>query len=294
MASPELDAIAALLATNELTDESPVEEWRTAIDGIGALIPVADGVAVEPVDAGGVPAELHRPPGDTSGRALLLLHGGGYAIGGPTSHRPLASRLAVATRSVVLVPDYRLAPEHPAPAALEDALAAWRHLLALDGVDPSSAHLCGDSAGGGLALVLTMRLASAGDPGPASLVLYSPWADLSGTTPSVAANAGVDVVLTPELLARWASWYRGSIDATDPAVSPLFGQLGACPRTLVFATDSEVLLDDATRLVDRLDAAGTEAHLEVRPGLFHDWLMYAGLLPEADEALAVTARFLAR
>ncbi len=292
MASPELESLAALLAASEVTDQSPVSEWRTAIDGIGALIPVADGVEVTTVDAGGVPAELHHPAGDTSGRALLLLHGGGYVIGSPMSHRPLASRLAAAAGTTVLVPDYRLAPEHPAPAALDDALAAWGHLAALD-VDPSAMSLCGDSAGGGLALALTARLAADGRRGPASLVLYSPWTDLTGTAPSLTANAATDPVLTPALLASWGSRYRGAVEANDPVVSPLFGDLTACPRTLVFATDTEVLLDDATRLAAALDASGTEVHLDIRPGLFHDWLMYAGLLPEADDAVAATARFLA-
>ncbi len=134
--------------------------------------------------------------------------------------------------------------------------------------------------------------AEEGDPGPAALVLYSPWTDLTATAPSLAANAATDVVLTPALLARWASWYLGSLDAADPAASPLFGELASCPRTLAFVSDTEVLLDDATRVVDAIAASGTEARLEVRHGLFHDWLMYAGLLPEADEAVEATARFL--
>lgn len=292
MPSPELQLLRSLLAANELTPDSPVADWRTAIDGIGTLVPPATGVVTEVVDAGGRPAEVHRPAAGAPVRAILLLHGGGYAIGGPASHRPLATHLAAAADATVVVLDYRLAPEHGCPAALDDAAAAWEWLLARDEVAPATAAVVGDSAGGGLALALLTRLAAERGPLPGAVALLSPWVDLRGTAPSLTGNDPTDVVLSPALLERWAAWYRGDLPADDPRVSPMLGELSGLPPTLVIATDTEILLDDATGVTAALGQAGVDAHLEVHADLFHDWPMYAGMLPEADAAVARVAEFL--
>lgn len=292
MPSEQLEQLRAMLAAAPIRADAPVEEQRAGMAMIGSLIPLAEGATVRPVDAGGVPAELVRPAEQTApaGAVVVHLHSGGYCIGGPDSHRPFATRLANAVGAPVLVPDYRLAPEHPHPAALEDARRAFEWVLGHH--RPELVVVSGDSAGGGLAVALACALRDAGAPLPAAIACLSPWTDLTGTAPSMTANAATDVVLIPATVEVWAASYVGDRSRTDPAISPLHADLSGLPPMLVQATDTELLVDDATRLAERAEAAGVDVTLEVRPGLVHDWHLFAGMIPEGDEDVARVAAFL--
>jgi len=293
MASEELEALKLMLRSVKSTVDVPIADQRAGIDGLAVMLPMADGVTVEAVDAGGVPAEWHRVgDADPSDGVILVLHGGGYVIGSPTSHRAMASQLAVCAGRPVLVLDYRLAPEHPSPAAIDDAMAAWRWLLDDVQVPASRAAWWGDSAGGGLAVATLQRAVADGIAVPAGVALISPWVDLTGTAPAMTSKAAADPVLDPALMGLWAAAYAGGRPLDDPAVSPLFGELAGLPPMLIQATDDEVLVDDATRLTAAVEAAGGSVTLDVRPGLLHAWHIFRGAAPECDAAIADVAGFL--
>ena len=208
-------------------------------------------------------------------RVVLYLHGGAYVMGSPASYRSRTVRVAYRCNATVLVPDYRLAPEDPFPAALDDALAAWRHLRTLHGSVP--AFVAGDSAGGGLALSLLLRLRELGETPPAAALLLSPWVDLSDH----GGPGGKDLWFRREHLERWARYYVGRSDPRDPLISPALADLSRLPPLMVLAGEHERLADSAHRLVDRARAAGTDATLLVGAGMQHDWPL---TLPWLDES----------
>lgn len=292
MASEQLEGLRTMLSGAPIDPGAAPTDWRAGIDLVGSITPLAEGTRVEVVDAGGVPAELVRPAdgADVDGTAALYLHSGGYGFGSITSHRPMASHLAAAVGAPVLLIDYRLAPEHPYPAAVDDALAAWRWLVA-EGHDPARTGVAGDSAGGGLTLVLATRLREAGAPLPGALACLSPWCDLTGTSPTLEANRATDVVLSPELLAVCAANVAGTTPLDDPGLSPRFADLSGLPPMLVQATDGEILVGDARGTVAAARAAGVDVTYDERPGLLHDWHLFADL-PEARQDLARVGEFL--
>lgn len=238
----------------------------------------------------GVPGEWVRHRHSTDGPVLLYLHGGGYTIGSPRTHRALTSHVAAAARCQVLVPDYRLAPEHPYPAALQDTLAAYRFLL--ERYAPDRIAIGGDSAGGNLALCAALAMRDAGMPMPRALVLISPWTDMALTGDTIDALDPIDPMLGRPWLLRARDAYRGDLSVTDPRVSPLYAALDGMPPMLVQVGSDEILLSDARRLVEKARASGIEARLEVEPGLWHDFQIHAGVLHAADAAIARIAAFL--
>lgn len=242
----------------------------------------------------GVPGDWLTPPRVRPG-ALLYLHGGGYVVGSARSHRALAGRLAAAVGIAALVLDYRLAPEHPHPAALQDALAAYRSLLA-EGVPPKRIAIVGDSAGGGLALSLAMSLRDGGLPLPAVLGVICPWLDLTPDLERRRAPAAREPVLTPGLLTAWATAYAQGHDARMPAISPLLGEYGGLPPLVLHSASDDPLGDDAERL--EAGAAEHDASWEVEhrrhAGVWHDFHLFHGLLAEADEAVDALAASLGR
>jgi phosphinothricin tripeptide acetyl hydrolase len=246
-------------------------------------------IEVTEVDAAGVPAEWVSPENPTG--TLFYLHGGGYVFGGPDSHRDIACRLAVATGLRVLLLDYRLAPEHPFPAALDDSVAAY-HWLLESGVEPDQLAIAGDSAGGGLSVATMVRLKALGRPLPKAAVLISPWADLAATGESVQANAAADAMISPEALDRFATLYLGEHDRKDEFASPLYADLSALPPTLVLVGSHEVLRSDSDRLVDGIRGAGGRADLSVWPKMPHVFPILAGIIPEGRKAIAEMAAFL--
>jgi len=221
-------------------------------------------------------------------RALLYLHGGAYVMGSPASYRSRTIRFGYRCDAEVFVPDYRLAPEHPFPAALEDALAAWRRLKALRPGMP--VFVAGDSAGGGLALALLLRLRELGEGSPDAAILLSPWSDLSD--PGAANEDGKDLWFRREHLERWARYYAGKSSLRDPYISPGLSDLSKLPPLLVLAGEHERLAPSARRLVDRAQAAGTQATLLVGPGMQHDWPLTLPWLDESRHAWRAMAEFI--
>jgi monoterpene epsilon-lactone hydrolase len=220
---------------------------------------------------------------------VIHLHGGAYLFGSPASYRNRAMRLSFRLEAEVFVPDYRLAPEHPFPAALEDALFAYQYVRALRPGLPL--FLTGDSAGGGLALSLMVRLRELGAQLPTGAVLLSPWTDLSASGPSVDENDGKDLWLTRAHLARWARYYLGNADARAPLVSPLFADLAGLPPLLLLAGEHEVLRDDAARVAARARVAGSDARLLLGGGMQHDWPLTLPWLAESRAAWDAMSAF---
>lgn len=222
---------------------------------------------------------------------VLYLHGGGFIACSPETHRPLAGSLACRLNAQVFVPSYRLAPEHPFPAALDDAVAAYRYLLEERGVAPSRIVIIGDSAGGGLALSLAMAVRDLGLPQAAALVTFSPWADLAATGASLDENSDRCAMFAGETIRRAACFYVGDGDPRDPRLSPVYGDFTALPPLLVHAAVDEVLRDDAVRVVERARAAGVPVTLRLWPHVPHVWQFFAAVLPEARESLNDVVRF---
>lgn len=294
MPSPDFDATVAMLAAAAPAPGTPVEQRRAAIDGLSMLLPVAPGVTIDPIDAGGVPAAWFLPQDVDlpSGSApLLWLHGGGYNIGSVSSHQAAASHLAAAANRPVLLASYRLAPEHPFPAALDDARAVWDWLVA-SGHTPERIGVVGDSAGGGLALALTMGLRDAGLGLPGALALLCPWTDLSGEAPPAPDRIERDVVLQVALLDEWASAYAGPTSRRHPLVSPRFGDLSGLPSMLIHTAGRDLIGPDGERLASEARAAGVTVDHVDEPDLIHDWHMFAGAFPEASDTLGDVAAWL--
>ncbi len=239
----------------------------------------------ERVGADGVPAEWIVPPLVHSSHVVLYLHGGGYCLGSIATHRKLAAHIATAAGCRGLIIDYRLAPEHPFPAGLDDAVTAYKWLLS-QGVAPADIAVAGDSAGGGLTLATAIRLRDEGTALPEALVCLSPWTDLAMTGDSIMINVDNDFLIDPSD-DRPGRWYlsAGEADAKHPLVSPLRADLHGLPRMLIQVGSHEVLLDDSIRLAESAETAGVEVCLEVWPAMQHVFQMVVGMVPEATEAV---------
>src|SRR5262245_55333519 len=262
--------------------DMPLAQRREA--GEHAEDATAEPVGVAFEAAGAVDGLWAIPPSARHGAAVLYLFGGGYVLGSPASRRKTAGHLALATTARVLVPSYRLAPEHKFPAAVDDALAAYRWLLG-EGAVAARTVIAGDSSGGGLSVATALALRDVGDPAPAGLVPLSPWADLacSGTTMQTRRN--VDVAATRPGLLEMAGWYLDGTDPRTPHASPVYGDFGGMPPTLAVAGGEEILLDDAVRLVRATGEAGADASLYIGGGMQHVFPIWKGVFPEADAAI---------
>jgi monoterpene epsilon-lactone hydrolase len=264
----------------------------TAKPAMPARVP--PGWRIRPSTAPGLKGEWIEPDGGTMpGRTLLYLHGGGYFFCSPETHRSITIALAIQAEARVFAPDYRLAPEHPYPAAIEDAVAAYRMLLA-EGIPAGRIVIGGDSAGGGLALATLLSLRAAGEALPAGAILFSPWTDLAGTGETLVSNDNSDVMFHGNGIKAGAAIYLGGTPATDPLASPLYADLAGLPPLFLQASGSEVLLSDSTRLVEKARAAGVAIESEIWPKLPHVWQIFSPFLPEAKAALAKAAVFLRR
>ncbi len=252
------------------------------------------GATMERRDAGhGWPGgEVVSWPGYEPGAPVLLyLHGGGYIACSPETHRSLVSSLVRRVRGRAFVPRYRLAPEHPFPAALDDALAAYRYLLEVERIAPGQIVIAGDSAGGGLALALALAIRDAHWPNPAALVAFCPWTDLAATGASLEENSERCAMFAGETIRRAARFYVGDADATLPLISPLYGDFRGLPPMLVHASEDEVLRDDAVRVAEAARQAGVDVELQLWPHVPHVWQAFAAVLPEARASLAAATRF---
>lgn len=272
-----------------LRGDSPVGRQRRLIRTLAKATVVPGASTFAPGSVGGVPGEWAAPKsGQQSGRRIVLyLHGGAYCIGSPATHRALTGRLALASSARVLALDYRLAPEHPFPAALEDACAAYDGLLA-SGSQPADIVIAGDSAGGGLSVATALRLRSLGRPSPAALLLFCPWADLRPRQ-SAAGLSATDEFPRDWITRDWtnacADMYLSGHDPTDPYASPLHGELAGLPPTLIQVGGDDTLREDAERLHARMRAAGVDVCLSVYPRRWHDFQLHGGLLRDAHRAV---------
>lgn len=282
MPSQQLQTVIEMLRSAP-TPET-VEERRAAMEALSTLAPIPDDVQCQPVDAGGVPGEWIAAPGADAERVILYLHGGGYSIGSIKTHRELVSRIARASGARALAIDYRLAPEHPFPAAVEDSTAAYRWLLST-GVDPARIAIAGDSAGGGLTVATLIALRDAGDPLPAAAVCLSPWVDMEGIGESMTTKADLDPMVTREDLVEGAKMYLGDADPRTPLAAPLYADLTGLPPLLMQVGTAETLLNDSTRLADHARSAGVDATLEVWDNMIHVWQAFALMLPEGQVAI---------
>lgn len=233
---------------------------------------------------GTIPASRITRPGARPGRTILFLHGGGYVTGSPALYRHVTWRFAAAARAQLIAIDYRLAPAYPFPAAVNDAAAAWRALLA-EGIQPKRTVLLGDSAGGGLALALALRLRDEGVALPASIIALSPWTDLAVTGASAKPGAA-DPMLTASDLDAFAAQYLGGSNPREPYISPLYGDPRGLPPTLLQVGSDEILRDDSERMAARMREAGCDVTLEVWPRMPHVWHAFAPMMPEARRAIA--------
>lgn len=269
----------------------PVENLRAWLDELGSQVPPPGTISVQQVSVGGMHAEWVTPAGAPDDTVILYLHGGGYVMGSCRSHRGLVGTIAAASGLRALIPQYRLAPEYPFPAALEDAVTAYRWLLD-NGISPTKIVLCGDSSGGGLAVALLLLLREQGIAMPAGAALLSPWTDLAATGESFRTRRRKDPWLRSELLAELGRAYADASDLEDPLISPVHADLSGLPRLFVQVGDFELLLSDSTRLVDNARRAGVEADVQIWAGMWHVWHAFAGRVPESDAAIDDLAAFL--
>lgn len=271
-------------------EELDIPRARGTLEGYAKFFKPLGKVNVTRVHAG-VPAAWIIPSGLETKRIVLYLHGGGYNAGSITSHLPLTSNIALATKARVLAIDYRLAPEHPFPAAVEDALAAYRWLLK----ESSQARhivVAGDSAGGGLTLSLLLSLREKKLPLPAAAVCLSPWTDLTCTGESWTANAKVDFMLKKGSTFNAARLYAGEADLRTPLASPLYADLAGLPPMLIQVGSEEVLLSDSTLIAEKARSAGVDVTLENWKGMQHVWQYTASMIPEARQAVTRIGEFI--
>ena len=271
---------------------APIAQIRRRLGAFERLTPGPPrGTVTKAIEAGGVTASSIATPASRSDRCLLFLHGGGYTTGAASNYRHFTWRLAAAARAQVLAIDYRLAPENPFPAALEDAVASYRWLLT-DRPDGSRIAIVGDSAGGGLAFALFLKLRDEGLALPAAIVALSPWTDLALTGASLAQNARADAVVDPHRAVEFAQAYLAGADPRTPYASPLYGDWRNAPPALIQVGADEVLRDDSVRMAEKLRASGCDVELEIWPGMPHVWHLLAPVLPEARRAIARIGAFL--
>ena len=292
MSQQEIDAIRTLLTSKP----RPVgwSERRQRIDEVGSVWPVADDVRLEEVDLDGVPGEWSIVPGSDAARVLMFFHGGGYCSGSILSHRRMVTEAGRAARMRTLAVAYRLAPEHPYPAAHEDAMAAWR-FLRKQGIPARNIAVGGDSAGGNLTITLINRLRSAGEEQPACAWLASPWTDLTMSGPSLETKDAVDPLIHKAYLEELASAYAPApVDRKDPLISPLFADLHGFPPTLIQVGSEETLLDDAVRFARAAGSAEVNVTLQIWPHMIHAWPMWNAKLEDGRQALSQAGQFIRR
>jgi len=284
MASEQLKKVIDIARSQQAsgTGEPTIEQLRAGMEKLAER--VTSDVRCEPTIAGNVRAEWVVPPEADPERVLLYFHGGGYVMGSINTHRAMVARLARAARARALLIDYRLAPENPFPAAVEDATATYRWLLA-QGRQPRKIALAGDSAGGGLTLATLLALRDARTPLPACAVPISPWTDLEGTGTSVKTKASRDPMVRETDLRRYAALYAGNADPRNPLISPLHGDYRGLPPLLIQVGEAEIILDDSTRVAELAKQAGVQVDLEVWDEMVHVWHVFAKLLPEGQQAI---------
>jgi acetyl esterase/lipase len=297
MTSPEFQAFQARLAsTPPAPPPANIQELRERIDESMSRLPLADGTDAEPVDANGVPAIwcTRRDASASDDPVLVYFHGGGYRIGSAIAYRAYGSHLAAACRARVLLVDYRLAPENPFPAAVDDAIRAYEFVLGAHGVPPSRVVVGGDSAGGGLTAALLVAVRERGLPLPAGAVCLSPWVDLTNTSATFTSRSDSDKMFSKIAADEAARLYLGEGDRHDPLASPLFADWTGMPPVHIQVGDTEVLLDDAENLAKAARDAGVDVEHHVYDGMPHVWQLNYPAYPEAVDSFEKICAFIAR
>ena len=285
MSQEQLDKLVTLLRERPQPDPPTVEAFRARTEEMGDKMPAPPEAIVEKITVAGRPAEWVSAPGCNLNRQALYLHGGGYVIGSPNSHRNLAYNIAKAMDGRCLVLDYRMAPEDPFPAAVDDAVAAWAWMLEQGG-NPARMSIMGDSAGGGLAIAAQVALKQRGLQLPACSCCISPWTDLEGTGDSVKSKADIDPMVTEEALHRWGGLYLNGVSQRDPLASPLYADVSGLGPVLVQVGTAEILMDDSTRFAEKARAQGIDVTLELWEDMPHIWHIFAPMLSEGADAIA--------
>ncbi len=292
MISPQAMMVKSMLKQAKESGEPvvSVEQQRISLEALAALSPSAEGTTSTVTTLAGLSAEVIEPEEIETDNVVMYLHGGAYTAGSISTHRALVSRICKAAKARAYLIEYRLAPEHPFPAAIEDSLSAYQGLVK-SGVPADKIIVAGDSAGGGLALALLLKLKQIRYPLPRRVVLISPWTDLTGSARSISERAELDPFLHADSLRPAAEIYLDGADPTDPLASPLFGDLQGLPDSLVLVGSDEILFDDSTRLVEALNKAGSSSRLVVGEGMWHVWPAFP-MMPESEEAIAEIAAFI--
>ena len=291
MTVAQLDSLITLMRSRPAPTEQDVGQSRARFEKMGELLGRPADAKCEPVKAGSVPAEWVDAPGCDPSRAVLFLHGGGYVIGSINTHRRLAYNISAASGARVLLIDYRLAPEHPFPAAIDDAAEAWSWLLS-QGFAPQKLAIAGDSAGGGLTIATLVNLRDRKLGLPACAVAISPWVDLEGAGTSITARAADDPMVQKEGLLWMAGLYLNGADPKTPLAAPLHAELAGLPPILIQVGTSETLLDDATRIAQKLHRAGVAVRLAVWPNMLHVFPLFAPILSEGGDGCAEIGAFI--
>jgi acetyl esterase/lipase len=289
MPSQEMEQMIEALANRPVLAGASIEQQRAGMEAMLAGVPLPAEATIEEIDVAGLPADWVTLPNSAKSRVVLYLHGGGYVMGSRRTHRELATRIARDAAARVLLLEYRLAPEHPFPAAVEDATAAYRWLRN-QGIAASSIAIAGDSAGGGLTLATLLALRDAGDALPACAVGLSPWTDLEGTGASAQPGGADDPMIPLAMLRDMGTIYAGR-SQRNPLASPVYGNFEGLPPLLLQVGTREILLDDSTRVADRARAAGVTVRLEIEEGAPHVWHATPNL-PEAIDAVKRIGAFI--
>ena len=296
MASPEAEQMLGVLAqlSAGITTELTLAELRAAAESFGDLTGPADGVKSEVVEVAGLEAMWVVPEAAPAEAVFLYLHGGGLVSGSIHSYERLVGHLAAAAGVRALSVNYRLAPENQYPAALDDAVAAYESLLD-DGFAPNRIAVAGDSSGAGLALAMLTRLRLGGRPLPAAVLAFSPNADATCSGETWTTNSNADLMLKRDsILGTWSAYLGDGAEATDPTISPVFADFTGCPPLLIQVGEAECLLDDSRKITERVSAAGGDVTLTVFPEMQHVFQLWAGRVPESDEAITQAGAFLRR
>jgi len=291
MTVAQLDGLVTLLRSRPAPEKPDIALSRAGFEKMADFLGGAPDAKCEKVDAGGVPAEWVAAPGCDPTRAVLYLHGGGYAIGSINTHRRLAYDIAAASGARVLLIDYRLAPEHPFPAAVDDAAKAWRWLLK-QGFDTGRLAIAGDSAGGGLAIATLVNLRDQKLGLPACAVAISPWVDMEGLGNSITARAAQDPMVQKAGLTWMAGMYLNGADPRTPLAAPLHADLKGLPPILIQVGTAETLLDDSTRIAEKLHGAGVDVRLAIWPNMLHVFPLFAPVLSEGRDGCVEIGAFI--
>ena len=291
MSIDQLELVVALLSARDRPQNPTVEEYREGFERLSSTVGVGANTTIRAIDANGVPGELVTAEGASDTQVTLYLHGGGYVIGSPKTHRELARRLSVESGGSVLVIDYRLAPENPFPAAVEDAVSAYNWLLER-GMGPSALSIAGDSAGGGLAVATLVSLKDQGISLPCCGVAISPWVDLEVIGESMTTRAEVDPMVQRDGLITMAQTYLNGADPRSPLAAPLYSDLSGLPPLLIQVGTRETLYDDAVRLACQAVKAGLKVTFEPWDEMIHVWHLFAPLLDEGQQAIERIGEFI--